>query len=112
MGLAKRESTRLIVERKVADVYQLAKRSAMQIKKDFDQNSKEPPIMGYQPKWGGAGLWAIGLRSRLDGELRALKDADLLPHSKDAIDAFEQQEMVLEVLSVYLKESIRSGITM
>eukprot|EP00487_Bulimina_marginata_P001311 TRINITY_DN12810_c0_g1_i1.p1 TRINITY_DN12810_c0_g1~~TRINITY_DN12810_c0_g1_i1.p1 ORF type:complete len:127 (+),score=47.76 TRINITY_DN12810_c0_g1_i1:369-749(+) len=82
--LSKTESMKQNIERKLSELYQLAIESALLIKKDFDKYHHHQIIINENlPKYGGAALWALGLRQRLLRQMNYLKFSILLPATKE-----------------------------
>ena len=75
------------MERKTAECYQAFYTELNQVKKQFDQQRRHPPIHPSLPKYAGAAMWALQLFKRLNRPMAMLNAAKhYLPVTADTME--------------------------
>lgn len=103
--LAVRTAMKETLISKTDALYEMFLQNLKQVKKEFDDFKKNPPLAPDQPKWAGAALWAQGLLSRIEADYKLLQEAEAAwsqkspqarPHREDAETTFKQYSQLLQ----------------
>lgn len=78
-SLAKRDAIQRCVEKKTVDMYMLFIHTVEEIRHDFDENRRAPPLRNNEPKWAGSALWAKSLAQIVQDSWSLLQSATCLP---------------------------------
>lgn len=78
-SLAKRDAIQRCVEKKTVDMYMLFIHTVEEIRHDFDENRRAPPLRSNEPKWAGSALWAKSLAQIVQDSWSLLQSATCLP---------------------------------
>mmetsp|Transcript_14527 Transcript_14527/g.44830 ORF Transcript_14527/g.44830 Transcript_14527/m.44830 type:complete len:256 (-) Transcript_14527:12622-13389(-) len=81
-SLAKRDAIKRCVEKKTVDMYLLFIHAIEDIRHDFDENRRAPPLRNNEPHWAGSALWAKSLAQTVQDSWSLLQGATLLPVSQ------------------------------
>lgn len=73
-GLAQRDAIQRCVEKKTAEAYLLFNRTIEDVRRDFDENRRTPPLRPQEPKWAGSALWAKALATIVEDAWVLLKN--------------------------------------
>jgi len=74
-ALAKRDAIQRCVEKKTVDMYLLFIRMVEEVRRDFDENRRAPPLRNNEPRWAGSALWAKSLAQSVQESWALLRDA-------------------------------------
>ncbi len=72
--LAIRPAIQQCLSKKATEVRVLFKKQCQSIRKDFDDNHRNPPLRLNEPKFAGSALWAESLSCRIEEDWSLIKD--------------------------------------
>lgn len=74
-SLAKRDAIKRCVEKKNSDLYLLFIHDVEEVRREFDENRREPPLRNDEPRWAGSALWATALAQNVEHSWSLLQAA-------------------------------------
>jgi dynein heavy chain len=102
-SIATREAIKRAVERKTAELHSLFLGEINTVKRDFDANKKNPPMMSREhPRYAGSAMWAKGRLMRIQRQ-RLKLEGQRLPPTREAEDARAQCAQLESALEEYIR---------
>ena len=74
-SLAKRDAIKRCVEKKNSDLYLLFIHDVEEVRREFDENRRAPPLRNDAPRWAGSALWATALAQNVEHSWSLLQAA-------------------------------------
>lgn len=116
-SIATRDAIRRAVERKTAELHLLFLADINAVKRDFDANKKNPPMMNREhPRYAGSAMWARARLMRIQRQ-RLKLESRTLPPTREAEEARAQSAQLESALEEYVRrcygdwvQTIESGL--
>lgn len=116
-SIATREAIKRAVERKTSELYGLFLAEINLVKRDFDANKKNPPLMSREhPQYAGSAMWAKARLMRIQRQ-RVKLESGRLPPTREAEDARAQCSQLESALEEYIRrcygnwvQTVESGL--
>ena len=102
-SLAKRDSIKRCVEKKTAEVYVMFIKQCQSVRHEFDEKKKSPALRVNEPQYAGPALWARSLAVMCQESWAALQNAKYLTLLREADEAKEIYEKLMNVLNDFTK---------
>eukprot|EP00899_Mesostigma_viride_P014884 jgi/Mesvir1/23397/Mv21091-RA.2 len=103
-SMAQRESIKLCVQKKTADVYAKFLHEVNVVKKHFDQFRRNPPISPSFPAYSGAAMWASSLLARINQPMALLTAAaTYLPATPEAAELEVQHTQLSAAVEQFIR---------
>jgi dynein heavy chain len=109
-SLAKRDAIKRCVGKKNSDLYLLFIHDVEEVRREFDENRRAPPLRNNEPHWAGSALWAASLAQNVQHSWSLLRAASYFMAAGGTNEAEIAYKALMSVVGEYKASRYKSWV--